>query len=125
MCNSIGDPCPDTGVWTSTSSGAKVVANRLPCTGSGYRPRRRGAVVVDLRVVLVVPDEDRGKGSHGSPGWRPVADFRGDGSFGVVQLTSPSSACSVILGSEVTDWPADYLVDERSGLSRASSWVSA
>jgi catechol 2,3-dioxygenase-like lactoylglutathione lyase family enzyme len=60
---------------------------------------------VDMKLeVVVVPvsDVDRAKGFYEGLGWRLDADFSGDGGFRVVQLTPPGSACSVILGSEIS-----------------------
>ena len=48
--------------------------------GSGYRTRRRGAAVVDMKLeVVVVPvsDVDRAKAFYESLGWRLDADFSG------------------------------------------------
>jgi catechol 2,3-dioxygenase-like lactoylglutathione lyase family enzyme len=60
---------------------------------------------MDMRlevVVLPVSDVDKAKHFYESLGWRLDADFAGEGSFRVVQLTPPGSACSVIFGSGVT-----------------------
>jgi catechol 2,3-dioxygenase-like lactoylglutathione lyase family enzyme len=60
---------------------------------------------VDMRLeVVVVPvsDVDRAKRFYESLGWRLDADFAGEGGFRVVQLTPPSSACSLIFGAGVT-----------------------
>jgi catechol 2,3-dioxygenase-like lactoylglutathione lyase family enzyme len=60
---------------------------------------------VDMKlevVVLPVTDVDRAKAFYGALGWREDADFPGDQSFRVVQMTPPGSACSVIFGSGVT-----------------------
>jgi catechol 2,3-dioxygenase-like lactoylglutathione lyase family enzyme len=60
---------------------------------------------VDMKLeVVVVPvaDVDRAKGFYQALGSRLDADFAGPEGFRVVQLTPPSSACSVIFGSEVT-----------------------
>ena len=108
------------------NSGVRAVADARPigrldfdderrevCAGTGsradgavaYRPRRRGAADVDMKLeVVVVPvsDVDRAKGFYESLGWRLDADFPGDGGFRVVQLTPPGSACSIIFGSGVT-----------------------
>lgn len=53
-------------------------------------------------VVLPVTDVDRAKNFYVGLGWRLDADFPGDASFRVVQLTPPGSPCSVIFGSQVT-----------------------
>ena len=73
--------------------------------GSGYRPRWRGAAVVDMKLeggggpgVRCGP----GQGLLRGAGGRLDADFPGDGGFRVVQLTPPGSACSIIFGSGVT-----------------------
>jgi catechol 2,3-dioxygenase-like lactoylglutathione lyase family enzyme len=54
-------------------------------------------------VVLPVSDVDRAKAFYESLGWRLDADFPGADGFRVIQLNPPGSACSVILGSGVTD----------------------
>jgi hypothetical protein len=53
-------------------------------------------------AVVPVSDVDRAKRFSEALGWRLDADFPGDGSFRVVQLTPPGSACSIIFGSGVT-----------------------
>lgn len=53
-------------------------------------------------VVLPVSDVDKAKQFYEGLEWRLDADFSGEGSFRVVQLTPPGSACSVIFGSGVT-----------------------
>ncbi|HVC03751.1 MAG TPA: hypothetical protein VND88_03665 [Candidatus Acidoferrales bacterium] len=61
---------------------------------------------MDMRLeVVVVPvsDVDRATSFYQSIGWRRDADFRGPEGFRMVQLTPPGSACSVIVGSGVTE----------------------
>ncbi|MGH3206984.1 MAG: VOC family protein, partial [Trebonia sp.] len=53
-------------------------------------------------VVLPVSDVDRARDFYQALGWRLDADFPVDEGFRVVQLTPPGSACSVILGTQVT-----------------------
>jgi catechol 2,3-dioxygenase-like lactoylglutathione lyase family enzyme len=53
-------------------------------------------------VVLPVSDVDRAKAFYTSLGWRLDADFAGDESFRVVQVTPPGSPASVIFGTSVT-----------------------
>jgi catechol 2,3-dioxygenase-like lactoylglutathione lyase family enzyme len=53
-------------------------------------------------VVVPVSDVDWAKTFYKALGWREDADFVTDVDFRVVQLTPPSSACSVIFGTGVT-----------------------
>jgi len=60
---------------------------------------------VDLKLeVVVVPvsDVDKAKDFYTGLGWRLDADFTGDETFRIIQLTPPGSACSVICGIGVT-----------------------
>jgi catechol 2,3-dioxygenase-like lactoylglutathione lyase family enzyme len=54
-------------------------------------------------VVIPVSDVDRAKEFYTSLGWRLDADFPGEESFRVVQVTPPGSPTSVIFGARVTD----------------------
>ena len=54
-------------------------------------------------VVIPVADVDRAKAFYLSLGWRLDADFPFDNGFRVVQLTPPGSACSIALGTGLTD----------------------
>ena len=53
-------------------------------------------------IVLPVSDVDRTKEFYGALGWREDADFAA-GSFRVVQMTPPGSACSITIGKGITD----------------------
>jgi catechol 2,3-dioxygenase-like lactoylglutathione lyase family enzyme len=53
-------------------------------------------------VVVPVADVDRAKDFYKGLGWREDADFVGDASFRIVQLTPPGSAASIQLGVGVT-----------------------
>jgi catechol 2,3-dioxygenase-like lactoylglutathione lyase family enzyme len=64
-----------------------------------------GAPMVDMKLeVVVVPvsDVDRAKAFYESMDFRLDADFAVGDDFRVVQLTPPGSACSIILGTNVT-----------------------
>jgi catechol 2,3-dioxygenase-like lactoylglutathione lyase family enzyme len=54
--------------------------------------------------VLVIPvsDVDRAKRFYETLGWRLDADFVTSKDFRVVQLTPPSSECSIVIGTGVT-----------------------
>ncbi len=54
-------------------------------------------------VVLPVSDVDRAKLFYLGLGWRLDADFPGSDGLRVVQLTPPSSPCSIIFGSHITN----------------------
>jgi catechol 2,3-dioxygenase-like lactoylglutathione lyase family enzyme len=67
--------------------------------------------IVDMKLeIAVVPvtDVDRAKDFYQGLGWRMDADFVGDESFRVVQLTPPGSHCSIIFGTGVTSAPPGY-----------------
>jgi catechol 2,3-dioxygenase-like lactoylglutathione lyase family enzyme len=53
-------------------------------------------------VVVPVADVDRAKDFYKALGWREDADYAAGADFGVVQLTPPGSACSIIFGTGVT-----------------------
>jgi catechol 2,3-dioxygenase-like lactoylglutathione lyase family enzyme len=53
-------------------------------------------------VVIPVSDVDRAKEFYGRLGWRLDADYDSGKDFRVIQFTPPGSACSVILGKNVT-----------------------
>ncbi len=60
---------------------------------------------MDMRleaVVIPVSDVDRAKDFYARLGWRLDADFVGDSTFRVVQVTPPGSGCSIIFGNGVT-----------------------
>ena len=61
---------------------------------------------MDMRlevVVLPVSDVDRGKAFYEQAGFRVDVDHRAGDEFRVVQLTPPGSACSISIGTGVTD----------------------
>jgi catechol 2,3-dioxygenase-like lactoylglutathione lyase family enzyme len=53
-------------------------------------------------VVIPVSEVDRAKQFYGSLGWRLDADYAHEDDFRVIQVTPPSSGCSVIFGKNVT-----------------------
>jgi catechol 2,3-dioxygenase-like lactoylglutathione lyase family enzyme len=53
-------------------------------------------------VVIPVSDVDRAKEFYGQLGWRLDADYDNGRDFRVIQLTPPSSGCSIIFGKNVT-----------------------
>lgn len=62
-----------------------------------------GRVDLKLEVVVIpVSDVDRAKDFYGRLGWRLDADFSFDNGFRVVQLTPPSSGCSIQFGKNMT-----------------------
>jgi catechol 2,3-dioxygenase-like lactoylglutathione lyase family enzyme len=63
------------------------------------------AVPVNMKLeVVVVPvsDVDRARRFYQSLGWRLDADYVGGDDFRIVQLTPTGSACSIIIGTDVT-----------------------
>jgi catechol 2,3-dioxygenase-like lactoylglutathione lyase family enzyme len=54
-------------------------------------------------VVLPVSDVDRAKAFYEEAGFRLDVDHRAGEQFRVVQLTPPGSACSITIGTGVTD----------------------
>src|SRR3954447_9693946 len=61
--------------------------------------------VIDMKleiVVIPVSDVERAKEFYNRLGWRLDADFAAGDDFRVIQFTPPGSACSVILGKNVT-----------------------
>jgi catechol 2,3-dioxygenase-like lactoylglutathione lyase family enzyme len=82
---------------------------------------------VDMKLeVVVVPvsDVDRAKQFYKGLGWREDADFVGDESFRIVQLTPPGSAASIQFGVGLTAAPPGslrgaYLVVEDVEAARA------
>jgi len=82
---------------------------------------------VDMKLeVVVVPvsDVDRAKQFYKGLGWREDADFVGDESFRIVQLTPPGSAASIQFGVGLTAAPPGslrgaYLVVEDIEAARA------
>jgi catechol 2,3-dioxygenase-like lactoylglutathione lyase family enzyme len=54
-------------------------------------------------ILLPVSDVDRAMNFYKNLGFRFDIDYVGDDSFRVVQLTPPGSACSIILGSGITN----------------------
>jgi catechol 2,3-dioxygenase-like lactoylglutathione lyase family enzyme len=61
---------------------------------------------MDMRlevVVLPVSDVDRGKAFYEQAGFRVDVDHRAGDAFRVVQLTPPGSACSISIGTGITD----------------------
>jgi len=82
---------------------------------------------VDMKLeVVVVPvsDVDRAKQFYKGLGWREDADFVGDESFRIVQLTPPGSAASIQFGVGLTAAPpgslrGTYLVVEDIEAARA------
>jgi catechol 2,3-dioxygenase-like lactoylglutathione lyase family enzyme len=68
-------------------------------------PDRR-SIDMDMKlelVVLPVSDVDRAKAFYEKAGFRLDVDHRAGDQFRVVQLTPPGSACSVTIGTGVTD----------------------
>jgi len=82
---------------------------------------------VDMKLeVVVVPvsDVDRAKQFYKGLGWREDADFVGDESFRIVQLTPPGSGTSIQFGVGLTAAPpgslrGTYLVVEDVEAARA------
>ena len=75
-------------------------------------------------VVVPVTDVDRAKQFYKALGWREDADFVGDESFRIVQLTPPGSAASIQFGVGLTAAPPGslrgaYLVVEDIEAARA------
>jgi catechol 2,3-dioxygenase-like lactoylglutathione lyase family enzyme len=75
-------------------------------------------------VVVPVSDVDRAKQFYKGLGWREDADFVGDESFRIVQLTPPGSAASIQFGVGLTAAPPGslrgaYLVVEDVEAARA------
>jgi catechol 2,3-dioxygenase-like lactoylglutathione lyase family enzyme len=54
-------------------------------------------------VVLPVSDVDRAKAFYEGAGFRLDVDHRAGEQFRVVQLTPPGSACSITVGTGITD----------------------
>src|SRR5688500_20412076 len=54
-------------------------------------------------VVLPVSDVDRAKAFYEGAGFRLDVDHRAGDDFRVVQLTPPGSACSISIGTGITD----------------------
>jgi catechol 2,3-dioxygenase-like lactoylglutathione lyase family enzyme len=62
------------------------------------------AAVIDMgleAVVIPVADVDRAKAFYEGLGWRLDADFASSADFRIVQLTPPSSGCSIQFGTNV------------------------
>jgi catechol 2,3-dioxygenase-like lactoylglutathione lyase family enzyme len=75
-------------------------------------------------VVVPVSDVDRAKQFYKGLGWREDADFVGDESFRIVQLTPPGSGASIQFGVGLTAAPPGslrgaYLVVEDVEAARA------
>ena len=75
-------------------------------------------------VVVPVSDVDRAKQFYKGLGWREDADFVGDESFRIVQLTPPGSGASIQFGVGLTAAPPGslrgaYLVVEDIEAARA------
>ena len=75
-------------------------------------------------VVVPVSDVDRAKQFYKGLGWREDADFVGDESFRIVQLTPPGSGTSIQFGVGLTAAPpgslrGTYLVVEDVEAARA------
>src|SRR6188768_2343349 len=60
-------------------------------------------------VVVPVSDVDRAKQFYKGLGWREDADFVGDESFRIVQLTPPGSGTSIQFGVGLTAAPPGSL----------------
>jgi catechol 2,3-dioxygenase-like lactoylglutathione lyase family enzyme len=74
-------------------------------TAKGHVPQLPTAAAVDLKlevVVIPVSDVDRAKRFYESLGWRLDADFASGDDWRVVQLTPPSSPCSIFVGKGLT-----------------------
>ena len=56
-------------------------------------------------VILPVTDVDRAKTFYETAGFRLDVDHRAGENFRVVQLTPPGSACSISIGTGLTDSP--------------------
>ena len=56
-------------------------------------------------VILPVTDVDRAKTFYETAGFRVDVDHRAGENFRVVQLTPPGSACSISIGTGLTDSP--------------------
>src|ERR1700744_4155600 len=53
-------------------------------------------------IVLPVSDADRAKIFYGTLGWRLDIDYASE-DFRVIQFTPPSSECSIIFGTNLTE----------------------
>ncbi len=63
---------------------------------------KTAAVDMKLEIIVIpVSDVDRAKAFYARLGWRPDADFAGEG-WRVIQFTPPGSPASVIFGKNVT-----------------------
>ena len=74
-------------------------------TNEVLKVRAASLAGVDQKLeVLVIPvsDVERSKRFYQELGWRLDADFKFDNGFRVVQLTPPSSACSLQFGTKIT-----------------------
>jgi catechol 2,3-dioxygenase-like lactoylglutathione lyase family enzyme len=77
----------------------------LSMVPSGEPMSGASAKTVDMKleaVVIPVADVDRSKQFYTRPAWRLDADFPFDNGFRVVQVTPPSSGCSVQFGTKMT-----------------------
>ena len=67
------------------------------------KPSASRSLDLKLEVVVIpVSDVDRAKAFYTRLGWRLDADFTSGDEWRVIQFTPPGSACSVIIGRNVT-----------------------
>ena len=72
---------------------------------SEVRETGASAPKVDMKfevVVIPVSDVDRAKEFYAGLGWRLDAEFESGQDFRIMQFTPPGSACSIILGKNIT-----------------------
>src|SRR5580765_3701785 len=79
----------------STAQMSKEQTTRIPTA-------RLGDMKLEV-VVIPVSDVDRAKRFYLSMGWRLDADFSNGGSWRLVQVTPPGSACSFFFGKGITN----------------------
>jgi catechol 2,3-dioxygenase-like lactoylglutathione lyase family enzyme len=93
--------------YDGVSRGVRSTAHDTnePTVAANGDPYRR-SIVMDMAlelVVLPVSDVDRAKAFYEKLGFRLDVDHRAGEQFRVVQLTPPGSACSITIGTGVTD----------------------
>jgi len=76
-------------------------------TGASLSQQKSGASVgtaaMKLEVIVIpVSDAERAKEFYQKLGWRLDADFASGNDFRILQFTPPGSACSIILGKNIT-----------------------
>jgi catechol 2,3-dioxygenase-like lactoylglutathione lyase family enzyme len=72
---------------------------------AGNAADEAGVPKIDMKfelVVIPVSDVDRAKEFYTKLGWRLDADYDNKNDFRIIQFTPPGSACSIILGKNLT-----------------------